>query len=67
MAGRGRVPIAAAADGGRASRGSFRDSEELAVDADFGLLTRGERIGVIVFEKEDGSRGDGGRLKVFIE
>jgi hypothetical protein len=45
MAGLGRVPIAAAADSGRANRGSFRDSDELAVDADFGLPTRGERMG----------------------
>ena len=45
MAGLGRAPIAAAADSGNANRGSFRDSEELAVDADLGLPTRGERIG----------------------
>jgi hypothetical protein len=44
MAGRGRAPIAAAADAGSASRGSFRDSEELADDADLGLPTRGERM-----------------------
>jgi len=44
MAGRGRVPIAAAAESGRANRGSFRDNEELAVDADLGLPTRGERM-----------------------
>jgi hypothetical protein len=45
MAGLGRAPIAAAADIGRASRGSFRDSDDVVDDADFGLPTCGERIG----------------------
>jgi hypothetical protein len=45
MAGFGRPPRAAAEDIGRASRGSFRESEEVADDADFGLPTRGERMG----------------------
>jgi hypothetical protein len=45
IAGLGRVPIAAAEDGGRASRGSFRDSDDVADAADRGLLTRGERMG----------------------
>jgi hypothetical protein len=40
----GRPPSAAAEDIGNANRGSFRDSEELAEDADLGLPTRGERI-----------------------
>jgi len=44
MAGLGRVPIAAAAERGNASRGSFPDSDELTDDADLGLPTRGERI-----------------------
>ena len=44
MAGFGRAPAAAAAESGRASRGSFRESEELADDADFGFPTRGERM-----------------------
>jgi hypothetical protein len=44
-AGFGRPPSAAAEDIGNASRGSFRDSEELADDADLGLPTRGERMG----------------------
>jgi hypothetical protein len=63
MAGFGRPPSAAAEDIGSANRGSFRESEELADDADLGLPTLGERMGVIVFEKEDGSRGDGERRR----
>ena len=42
MAGLGRAP--AATESGRVSRGSFRDSEELADDADFGFPTLGERM-----------------------
>ncbi|MEA2343846.1 MAG: hypothetical protein QOF63_2015 [Thermoanaerobaculia bacterium] len=45
MAGLGRAPIAAAADIGNASLGSFREREELTDDADLGLPTRGERMG----------------------
>jgi hypothetical protein len=44
MAGRGRAPIAAAADIGNASRGNLRESEELTDDADRGLPTRGDRM-----------------------
>jgi hypothetical protein len=40
----GRAPSAAADDIGSASRGSFRDNDELADDADRGLPTRGERM-----------------------
>jgi hypothetical protein len=45
MAGLGRAPSAAAEDCGSARRGNFRDSDELADDADLGLPTVGERIG----------------------
>jgi hypothetical protein len=44
MAGFGRPPIAAAEDIGRASRGNFRERDELADDADLGLPTLGERM-----------------------
>jgi hypothetical protein len=44
MAGRGRAPIAAAAESGNASFGNFREREELTDDADLGLPTRGERM-----------------------
>jgi hypothetical protein len=43
-AGLGRPPSAAAEDIGSANRGSFRESEEVAEDADLGLPTRGERM-----------------------
>jgi hypothetical protein len=41
MAGLGRVPLTAA-EGGNDNRGSFRDSDEIAADAERGLPTRGE-------------------------
>ena len=44
MAGLGRAPSAAADDIGSASRGNFRDSDEIADAADRGLPIRGERI-----------------------
>jgi hypothetical protein len=45
MAGLGLAPSAAADDIGSASRGNFRDSDEIADAADRGLPIRGERIG----------------------
>jgi hypothetical protein len=49
MAGFGRAPVIAAAEGGSASRGSLRDSDELAADAERGLPTVGDRIGPRTF------------------
>jgi hypothetical protein len=42
ITGRGRAVVAEAADNGSASRGSFRDSENAAIDARRGLPIRGE-------------------------
>jgi len=44
IAGLGRAPAAAAAESGRASRGNFRDSEDVVDAADLGLPTLGERM-----------------------
>ena len=44
MAGLGRAPSAAAEEGGRASRGNFRESEDVADAADFGFPIFGERM-----------------------
>ena len=44
MAGLGRTPIAAAAESGSASRGNFRESEDVADAADLGLPIFGERM-----------------------
>ena len=44
MAGFGRATVIAAADAGNANRGSLRDSDELAADADRGFPTFGDRI-----------------------
>jgi hypothetical protein len=44
MAGFGRAPVAAAADIGSASRGNFRDNEDVVDDADRGFPRRGERM-----------------------
>jgi len=43
-AGLGRPPIAAADDIGSASRGSFRDSDDVVDIADLGFPTFGERM-----------------------
>jgi hypothetical protein len=51
IAGLGLPPIAAADDIGNARRGSFRDNEELADDADLGLPTRGERMWSLYLRK----------------